>query len=75
MKWAWGSPGGEGGGVKNEEFTMGRSGAKGDGERPEPRGQRLQQGAAPACGTSKHVTLEGGEVGVIASMGLRVRPA
>lgn len=46
-----------------------------DRERPEPRGQRLQQGAAPACGTSKHITLEGGEVGVTASMGLRVRPA
>lgn len=32
MKRAWGSPGGEGGGVKNEEFTMGRSGAKGQRE-------------------------------------------
>ena len=28
MKRAWGSPGGEGGGVKDEEFIMGRRGAK-----------------------------------------------
>lgn len=45
-----------------------------DGQRLEPRGQRLQQGAAPACGTSRHLTLEGREVGMITSMGLKVRP-
>lgn len=46
MKWAWGSPGGEGGGVKNEEFTVGRSGAKGQTERgrsPGARGSNREQ--------------------------------
>lgn len=49
------------------------AGGKGmEGEGLEPWGQRFLQGASPPSGTSRHDSLERGEVGVVMSTGLKV---
>lgn len=67
------SPGGEGSSVKNEDSVGQEQWGKGtDGERLEPRGQRVPERAAPDVGPQG--TSPESEMGVIAGTGLKVRP-